>query len=80
MVVGDEDVADVLQLHPGADQLFGHAIAAVDDMGGPAMQDDAGGHVARPAHRRPAQGAQDDQLGGAGVRGLGDGLGPDAEG
>ncbi len=63
MVVGDEDVADVLQLQATADELFARAVAAVDHVDPVADDDRVAGHVLRPADARPGARAEDVELG-----------------
>jgi hypothetical protein len=62
MVVCDEDVADVGQLHARVDDAARRAVAAVDDEGNAVDEQQVRRIVARPADTRPALRADEDEL------------------
>jgi hypothetical protein len=62
MLMRDEDVAKGGQRHPGEGQLTGHAIAAIDHVGGVVGDDHLRRRGAGLARTRTAARAQQDQL------------------
>ena len=72
MVVGDEDVADVLQPETAAHELLARPVTAIDHVNPVADYDSVAGHVLRAAHARAGARAEDVELGVALRRGASD--------